>query len=130
MKIERGLVVIARLSEHWELVPGTLGLILGQSPTFTVIPHIIHCALTKATTKARYLLGVWLAQPSLVGSVSLVQFDEGSQEEAKLPAATGQHRSCHIFSGSRTRLKKMYLVVNHYTSVVKAQSMLGLNSSR
>ena len=36
---------------------------------------------------------MWLAQPSLVGSVSLVQFDEGSQEEAKLPAATGQHKA-------------------------------------
>ena len=46
---------------------------------------------SKATTKARYLLGVWLAQPSFHGSVSLVQFDEGSQEEAKLPATTGQY---------------------------------------
>ena len=34
---------------------------------------------------------MWLAQPSFLGSVSLVQFDEGSQEEAKLPATTGQY---------------------------------------
>ena len=63
---------------------------------------------SKAATKARYLLRVWLAQPSFLGSVSLVQFDEGSQEEAKLPATTGQYiRSCCISSGSRTRLKKI-----------------------
>ena len=49
------------------------------------------CIYSKAATRARYLLRVWLAEPSFHGSVSLVQFDEGSQEEAKLPAATGQY---------------------------------------
>ena len=49
------------------------------------------CIYSKAATRVRYLLRVWLAQPSFLGSVSLVQFDEGSQEEAKLPATTGQY---------------------------------------
>ena len=49
------------------------------------------CIYSKTATKARYLLGAWLTQPSFHGSVSPVQFDEGSQEEAKLSATTGQY---------------------------------------
>ena len=51
----------------------------------------MHSLKSHSKGEARYLLGVWLAQPSFLGSVSPVQFDEGSQEEAKLPATTGQY---------------------------------------